>query len=265
MRRPVPRLILFGLLLILPCLRPAVSAMPVDLFGSPGCRAAVGVAERAGNIPQGLLGAIARVESGRRDATTGEMEPWPWTANVEGIGYFYPSKAAAIAAVRQFQAEGAQSIDVGCMQVNLQQHPHAFPSLEIAFDPAANAAYAARFLNELHDQTGDWGRAAAMYHSATPSIGAEYQRKVMAALPEEQRRTGMTPPGAIARAWSATLSSPGGPPFGSAGGLFSVHRTISTTGGATAAGSVTGRTLASYRAMPVRMALMPQAPLFMRR
>ena len=255
----------FGLLLIPPCLRPARGAMPMDLFGNPGCRAAVSAAERAGNIPQGLLGAIARVESGRRDAITGEMEPWPWTANVEGTGYFYPSQAAAIAAVRQFQAEGAQSIDVGCMQVNLQQHPHAFASLEVAFDPAANVAYAARFLNELHEQTGDWGRATAMYHSATPSVGAEYQRKVLAALPEEQRRTGMAAPGAIARAWSATLSGPVGTPFGTAAGLFSVHRSISATGGAASAAGVAGRTLASYRAMPVRMALMPRAPLFMRR
>lgn len=262
---PRPRLLPLALLMTLPWLRPAFGAASTELFGSPGCRAAVAVAERAGNIPAGLLGAIARVESGRRDAVTGQMEPWPWTANVEGTGYFYPTKAAAIAAVRQFQAEGAQSIDVGCMQVNLQQHPRAFPNLEVAFDPAANAAYAARFLNELHDQTGDWSRAAGMYHSATPSIGAEYQRKVMAALPEEQRRAGTTAPGAIARAWSATLGGPVGTPFGGAGGLFSVHRTISATGGATAAGGMAGRSLASYRAMPVRLALMPRAPLLIRR
>ncbi len=256
---------LLGLLCLLPVTRPAVATMPMEMFGSPGCRAAVAVAERAGNIPQGLLGAIAQVESGRRDAATGAMEPWPWTADVEGTGYFYPTKAAAIAAVRQFQAAGAQSIDVGCMQVNLQQHPHAFPSLEVAFDPAANATYAARFLNELHEQTGNWGKAAAMYHSATPAIGAEYQRKVMAALPEEQRRAGMTAPGAIARAWSATLDGPVGMPFGAANGLFSIHRTIGASGPGPGGGGATGRTLAAYRAMPVRMALMPRASLFIRR
>jgi len=246
-------------------LRPATAAMTADLAGGAGCRGAVAAAERAGGVPPGLLGAISRVESGRRDPDSGEMQPWPWTADVEGTGYFYPTKAAAIAAVRRFQAQGVQSIDVGCMQVNLQQHPDAFPSLEAAFDPPTNAAYAARFLNELHDQTGDWGKAAGMYHSATPMLGAEYQRKVLAVLPEEQRRVGAAPT-AIARAWSASLGTPMGAPFGTAGGIGGAfHRTLATAAPTMAGGGTVGRTLAAYRAMPVRMASMPRLSFFVRR
>jgi transglycosylase-like protein with SLT domain len=167
---------------------------------APSCRQAIAAAERANGLPAGLLGAIARVESGRRDLDTGTMEPWPWTADVEGTGAFYESKEAALAAVRRAQAQGIRSIDVGCMQVNLQQHPEAFPSLEAAFDPATNVAYAVRFLQGLHEQTGDWAKAAAMYHSATPSIGAEYERKVLAAWPDEQRIP-------VARAWAAADSA----------------------------------------------------------
>ncbi len=245
-------------------LRPAAAAMMAGPLAGSGCRGAVAAAERAGGVPPGLLGAIARVESGRRDPVSGETEPWPWSADVEGTGYFYPTKAAAVAAVRQFQAQGVRSIDVGCMQVNLQQHPNAFPSLEAAFDPPTNAAYAARFLNELHDQTGDWGKAAGMYHSATPVLGAEYQRKVLAALPEEQRRAGAGPQTAIARAWSASLPIPlGTTPFGATGGIGGFHPGVRpmTTGG----GAPVGRTLAAYRAMPVRMASMPRASVFPRR
>ena len=105
------------------------------------------------------------------------------------------------------------------MQVNLLQHLDAFPNLEAAFDPAANVAYAVRFLQGLHEQTGDWAKAAALYHSATPSIGAEYERKVLAAWPDEQRLASASPsspaPSPIARAWAASL---GGSPFGVAGG-----------------------------------------------
>ena len=34
---------------------------------------------------------------------------------------------------------GVRQVDVGCMQINLQSHPHAFASLEDAFDPGSNA------------------------------------------------------------------------------------------------------------------------------
>ena len=83
-----------------------------------------------------------------------------------------------IAAVRMFQAKGVRSIDVGCMQVNLLHHPAAFPDLDTAFDPQANAVYAARFLTALYGQTRDWSLATAMYHSQTQERGEDYQRRV---------------------------------------------------------------------------------------
>ena len=136
-----------------------------------------------------LMAAIARVESGRPDAP-GVIHPWPWTINAEGAGQYFATKDAALAAVRALQARSVRSIDVGCMQVNLHHHPTAFATLEQAFDPATNAAYAARFLNALYARTGDWTRATAQYHSATPELGEAYQRRVAAAWPEEQRRGG---------------------------------------------------------------------------
>ncbi len=156
------------------------------------CRQAIMVAERAAAVPQQLMAAIARVESGRPDSR-GVMHPWPWTINAEGAGQFFDSKEAAIAAVRTLQARGVRSIDVGCMQVNLMHHPDAFSSLDQAFDPTANAQYAARFLNDLFGQTRDWTRATAHYHSATPELGDAYQRRVAAVWPEEQKRAGTTP------------------------------------------------------------------------
>jgi len=171
------------------------------------CRAAVDAAERGSGIPPHLLAAISRVESGRRDPDTGALRPWPWTVNAEGQGYFYESKAAAVAAVRAMQAQGMRSIDVGCMQVNLMHHPNAFASLEMAFEPRANAAYAAQFLKALFAQTGDWTRAAALYHSATPDLGSDYQRKVLAAWPEERRTASLAGASPLARAWGATMTA----------------------------------------------------------
>lgn len=158
--------------------QPASPALP-EPWGL--CGAAIAAAERDSGMPAGLLGAIAKVETGRR-APDGSVQPWPWSYNAAGDGRYAASNAEALQEVRVLQARGVRSIDIGCMQVNLLHHPAAFPDLEAGFDPATNVAYAVRFLRELHTRTGDWHQAVAMYHSATPERGLIYQQRVMAAL-----------------------------------------------------------------------------------
>lgn len=142
--------------------------------GARQCTQYFPVEERKNNIPTHLLAAIATTESGRWHDGLGMSVPWPWTVNVEGKGYYYSSKAEAIANVQQFMAQGYKSIDVGCMQVNLKHHPKAFTDLNQAFDPAANVNYAARFLRDNYATLGDWIKATAAYHSRTPVHGQRY-------------------------------------------------------------------------------------------
>lgn len=137
-------------------------------------------AEGEAKLPARLLTAIAMRESGRLDPDSGRARPWPWTINYEGIGHFYASKEEAIAAVQGIQATGGQSIDVGCMQINLMHHPQAFANLDEAFDPKRNAAYGGRFVGALFASLGDWGTAIAAYHSRTPGIGEPYRDQVVA-------------------------------------------------------------------------------------
>jgi hypothetical protein len=170
MRRYLPLLFL---------LAPATAAASPPPSPSLLCETAIAGAERTLRLPLRLLGAIAQVESGRPD-DAGNVRPWPWTIDAEGSGQYFASKQQAIDAVRTLQARGVHSIDVGCMQVNLMYHPNAFASLDEAFDPIANALYAARFLNTLYGMSGSWVQAAAAYHSQTPAIGADYQQRVMA-------------------------------------------------------------------------------------
>ncbi|WP_404381523.1 murein transglycosylase [Caenispirillum salinarum] len=157
----------------------APAGVAVDL-----CRAATTREETRATMPDNLLTAISLVESGRWDKARQARVAWPWTVMAEGRGRYLPSKQAAIAEVKQLQARGVRNIDVGCMQVNLHWHGDAFGSLEEALDPAANAAYAARFLTELHMETGDWDVAAAWYHSRTPERADYYSGKVQVALAE---------------------------------------------------------------------------------
>jgi hypothetical protein len=145
------------------------------------CEAAIAAAEAEARLPARVLTSIALRESGRVDPDTGRVRPWPWTINFEGAGHFYATKEEAIAAVQQIQASGGQSIDVGCMQVNLMHHPEAFSTLDEAFDPTRNARYAGRFLTSLFASLSDWGSAIAAYHSRTPGVGEPYRDQVVAA------------------------------------------------------------------------------------
>ncbi len=147
---------------------------------NPACELAIDAAELTSPVPAGLLHAIAVVESGRPDPHSGTIQPWPWTIDVGGQGYYFATKAAAVSAVRTLMATGIQSIDVGCMQINLSYHPAAFRNLEQAFDPSANARYAATFLTRLYGSSLDWTKAAGAYHSQTPTLAQPYQRAVLA-------------------------------------------------------------------------------------
>lgn len=154
--------------------RQAVAADPATL-----CETAVSTAEYVNRLPPRLLGAISLTETGRPEPATGRVRPWPWTINAEGEGHFYQTRQDAIAAVKALQDRGVRSIDVGCLQVNLMYHPAAFASLQDAFDPGANATYAAHFLNALYANSKDWPTAVAAYHSETPVLGDAYRVLVM--------------------------------------------------------------------------------------
>lgn len=134
--------------------------------------------EQRHGIPDKLLMAISLVESGRKMPGHG-MVAWPWTINANGKSYMFPTKAEAMAKVLQLQSQGTQSIDVGCMQINLKHHPDAFRNLSEAFDPHTNIAYAARFLKKKMTDHGCWHTAVAHYHSAVPHISAPYKNRVL--------------------------------------------------------------------------------------
>ena len=150
-----------------------------DHANAQTCQDAAAHAEAAQGLPAGLLLAIGRQESGRTVAETGEFLPWPFSINAAGEDHVFSSAADAVAYVAQIRASGVLSVDVGCFQINLLAHPAAFSSLEEAFDPEANARYAAQFLGELYRQTGSWQTAVAHYHSAHPGLGEPYMAAVL--------------------------------------------------------------------------------------
>ncbi|PCH72569.1 MAG: hypothetical protein COC12_05990 [Rhodobacteraceae bacterium] len=147
-----------------PVLSPVVAAP--STIDDPACLTAIIKAQARYGIPDNLLLAVGIQEAGRRKKN---LTVWPWAVNADGKGMFFRSQSEAVARVRALQASGTQSIDVGCMQVNLKWHGDGFASVERAFDPATNVDYAARFLLSLYRREGDWWKAAGFYHSSTPA------------------------------------------------------------------------------------------------
>lgn len=137
-------------------------------------------AETRSKMPSKLLHAVAFVESGR--IVNKRKTLWPWTINVQGKGYMFNTKKEAIDAIQRFQAQGIRSIDVGIMQINLRHHPHAFPSLEHALDPACNIAYGAQFLTDLYKKYGSWHDAVRYYHSSNATMNRHYLARVLGVL-----------------------------------------------------------------------------------
>ena len=189
------------------------------------CEAAAVAAARAEGVPEALLRAVALAESGRR--LNGRLRPWPWTVNMEGEGRWFDDPATLLNWVRGRQAQGARSFDLGCFQVNHLWHGQAFEGLEDMLDPQISARYAARFLRELHDQSGSWETAAGHYHSRTPALAERYRARVlslMAGLSDVPPPPVLAPaPPRRARALGGPLidfgaPSPGAAPAGSLAG-----------------------------------------------
>lgn len=132
------------------------------------CRAAARAAAEQTGVPYQTLLAISVVETGR------DLQPWPWTVNLGGEGHWLATADEAGALIAERLDAGATNIDIGCFQLNYRWHAAAFRSVEDMLDPARNALYAARYLARHHARTGDWGLAAAAYHSATPDHADRY-------------------------------------------------------------------------------------------
>ena len=108
----------FMLLLLLLLLIQPVQAKPFTGIDEAFiCQTAAEKFEKEYQIKEHLLETITTVETGRWNQEHKQTLAWPWTVNALGKGYYYSSKAEAVKAVKDLQAKGVKSIDVGCMPV----------------------------------------------------------------------------------------------------------------------------------------------------
>lgn len=141
----------------------------------PQCYRAIAKASEQSGVPKEVMLAISLTETGKKIG--GAINPWPWTVNMEGAGLWFETQAEALRYVAAHFERGARSFDVGCFQINYKWHHQHFGSIQEMFDPDINAAYAARFLSDLYQETGSWAMAAGYYHSRTPEFANRYSKR----------------------------------------------------------------------------------------
>jgi len=182
MAHAVPRFVFASALALAEMLAPAPAGAAVSADGSTPalCLDAARAAAARHGIPARMMHAITLVETRRK--VGGLVGPWPWTLNIAGQGYWYDTRAEALAHAEREVGGGRRSLDLGCFQLNTRWHGENFNTLDEMLEPALAADYAARFLARLFAETGDWMRAAGLYHSRTPVRARRYRGLVGRAL-----------------------------------------------------------------------------------
>lgn len=171
------RIIIFSLFLIA-FYKNAYALSDLEFKESKKCSIHFSYFEKKYNIPKDTLYSISLQETKKKHKKLNIQLVWPWTVNVAGVGYHFDTKDEAIKFTQKKQEEGINSIDVGCMQINLKHHPDAFTSLEQAFSPRRNVAYGAKHLKEKYNANGNWEKAIGHYHSYDKSRSRKYYQNV---------------------------------------------------------------------------------------
>ena len=138
--------LLGALLLGVPIL---VTSSPVEAGPRNACLDAVRQAEAKYDLPNGLLVSIALAESGLH----------AHALNIGGRAYYpeSPDRARALLS----SARAGQSVMAGCVQVNARVHAR---NSDWPLNPERSADWAARYLRQHYNNSGDWVTALARWN-----------------------------------------------------------------------------------------------------
>jgi hypothetical protein len=157
--------------------KPAAAAQAIPPGVSPNdCSAHTSSVERQLKLPNGILLAIALVESGQGGA------PQSLALSLGQRSVVANSVEDAARRLRAVSEEA--SAYVGCMQLSYRHHRRAFPSVERMVDPKSNVLYAGRLLRRFHGETGSWRSALARYNGASAEQAQSYVCKIWNHLSE---------------------------------------------------------------------------------
>lgn len=153
-------------------LPPVVQIEKKAPFTKKDCKLLICQKEQQHKIPEGLLSAIASVES----------EFSPYAVNSNGKSKSFRNLQDAKLYVTSLRDQGIIDINIGALQINYAYHKNRFKNAAAILDPYQNVAYAAKYLASLKAKYGSWVRAVKFYHSPEEKYQIIYMNKIMNAL-----------------------------------------------------------------------------------
>ena len=112
-----------------------------------------------------------------------EVQPWPWTLNINGVGYYYLTMTDALIAAVKAHEEGARRLGVGFGQVEWSYHSDRFGgSFANALNPKQNIKVVCEILQDAwrSPKVKSWQDAIAYYHRPVMDGKARsYAKKVL--------------------------------------------------------------------------------------
>jgi hypothetical protein len=134
-----------------------------------------------GKVPSEIVKLVVTHES--KTYYNDRAQPWPWTLNIEGVGYYYKSKDSAVVAAKKAIANGVKKLGIGLGQIEWRFHGQRFGwDVERALNPVNNIKSVCAVLQEGMDtdRVKNWADAIAYYHRPKlDKIGREYASKVL--------------------------------------------------------------------------------------
>jgi hypothetical protein len=147
---------------------PEANTMCNSMENSCDCVELTQYFEKKYNIPNGLLLAIACVESTKR----------PWAVNNFRESRYFDTKNDACRYIKILEQTRQLSISVGFMQINWIVHKSNFKNLNQAISPYYNVKFAAELLSSLYKRYGSWEKAIAWYNPKGNHPNYEYLQKI---------------------------------------------------------------------------------------
>jgi hypothetical protein len=114
----------------------------------------------------------------------GRVQPWPWTLNIDGQGYYYASYQLALLAAIKAHRNGASKLGIGFGQIEWKYHKGRFDeNIAAALNPRNNIKAVCQILVEAwgSKRVKTWEDAIAYYHRPVlDDIARKYAEKVLA-------------------------------------------------------------------------------------
>jgi len=133
-------------------------------------------------VPRDIVLRVVTHES--KSTYQGRIQPWPWTLNIDGKGYYFSNYHKALLAAIKAHRNGAEKLGIGFGQIEWKYHKDRFDkNIAAALHPRRNIKVVCEILVEAWSskRVKTWEDAIAYYHRPVlDNIARKYAEKVLA-------------------------------------------------------------------------------------